>query len=87
MVDLNYYLTNLLFLGVPLLCYHVDIKLLTIFCLFSRKVYLSFRKVYLSLGISLSCSIFSIAFATVSELFYDEVLETFIILLVILLPF
>ena len=41
---------------------------------------------YPSLVISLSSSIFSVLFVTVSEVFWDEVLETFVILLAILLP-
>ena len=42
---------------------------------------LSSRDIYISLSISLSC-----VFVTVSELFYCEFFETFIILSVILLP-
>ena len=42
--------------------------------------------IYLSFGISLSNPIFPSLFATVSELFCKEVLETFVILSAVLLP-
>ena len=54
---LVYYLTNLLFFDIPLLCYYINLRLSIIFCLSSGDI-------YLSLCISLSCS-----FVTVSELF------------------
>ena len=78
MADLVYYLTIFYFLE-----FHYYTIILTLdhhkFCLFSGDIYLSF-------GISLSVSIFSVSFVTVSKLFCDEVLETFVILSAILLP-
>ena len=74
MVDLVYYLRNLLFLNIPLLYYYINLRSSIIFCLSSEDI-------YLSLDISLSCS-----FVLVSELFCSELLETFVILLAILLP-
>ena len=71
MVDLVYYLTNLF--DIPLLYYSVNLRSSTIFSLSSGVI-------YLSLGISLSYS-----FVIVSELLCGELLETFVILLVILL--
>ena len=74
MAHLVYYLTNLWFFDIPLLCYYINLRSSIFFCLSSGDV-------YLSLGISLSCS-----FVIVSELFCSELLETFVILLTILLP-
>ena len=50
-----------------------------IFCLFLEIC-------IISLGISLSCSIFSASFVTVSKLLCDEVLAAFVILSAITLP-
>ena len=45
-----------------------------------------FWGIYLSLGISISNSVFFVSLSAVSELLCDEVLETFVILSAILLP-
>ena len=74
MVDFVYYLTNLLFSYIPLLYYYINLRSSIIFCLSSGDIYLSF-------GISLSRS-----FLIISELFCGKLLETFVILLAILLP-
>ena len=79
MVDLMHCLTNLLFLDIPLLHYYINLRSEIIFCPFPGVV-------YLSLGIFLSCSIFSISLVTVPKLFCGDVHDTLIILLVILLP-
>ena len=78
MVDLAYYLKNWLFLShyyfwcpIAILLYYLRSSI--IFCFSSGDI-------YLSLGISLSCS-----FVTFSELFCGKPLETFVILLAILL--
>ena len=60
-----YYLTNLQFFDIPLLCYYINLGSSIIFCLSSGDI-------YLSLGISLSCS-----FVILSELFSSKLLETF----------
>ena len=60
MVDLVYYLTNLLVFDGPLLYYYINLRSSIIFCLSSGDI-------YLSLGTSLSCSI-----VTVFELFCGE---------------
>ena len=64
MADLVYCLTNLLFLDVPLLSYYINLESSIFFCLSSGDI-------YLSLGITLSCS-----FVNVSELLYCEFFET-----------
>ena len=64
---------NLLLFDISLLCYYTNLRSSVI-------SYLSSRNIYLSTGISLSCS-----FVTVSELFGWKLFETFVILLVILL--
>ena len=69
--------TNLLFFNIPSLYYYINLRSSIIFCLSSRDIYLSSGDTYLSLGIPL---------IVVSELFYCEVFETFVILLAILLP-
>ena len=74
MVDLLYYLTSLFFFDVTVLYYYINLRSSITFCLSSGDIYLSF-------GISLSCS-----FVIVSELFCNERLGTFVILLAILLP-
>ena len=74
MAHLVYYLTNLWFFDIPLLCLYINLRSSIFFCLSSGDV-------YLSIGISLSCS-----FVIVSELFCSELLETFVILSTILLP-
>ena len=73
MVDLVYYLTNLLFFHISLLYHYINLRSSIIFCLSSGHI-------YLALSISLSCS-----FVTVSELYCGELLETFVTLLAILL--
>ena len=73
MVDLVYYLTNLLFFDIPLLCYEINLRLSIMFCLSSGDI-------FLSLGISLSY-----LFVTVSQLFIRKAFETFVVLSVILL--
>ena len=78
MVDLVYCLTSLLFFGILILYYYINLRSSMIFCLFSGDI-------YLSLGITLSNLIFSASLSTVSELFCGEVLETFVILSAILL--
>ena len=68
-------LSNILLLfGIPFLYYYINNRSSIIFCLFSRDI-------YLSLGISSSCS-----FLTASELFCDEDFEALVILSKILLP-
>ena len=74
MVDLLYYLTSLFFFDVTVLYYYINLRSSIIFWLSSGDIYLSF-------GISLSCS-----FVIVSELFCNERLGTFVTLLAILLP-
>ena len=74
MVDLVYYLTNLSFFDIPLLYYDINLRSSIFFCFSSRDT-------YLSLGISLSFS-----FVVVSKLLCGEPLETFVVLLAILLP-
>ena len=71
---LMYYLTNLLFFGIPLLYYYINLRSAIIF-------WLSSGDIYFSLAISLTCS-----FVTVSELFCSEVFKIFIILPAILIP-
>ena len=78
MVDLMYYLTNLLFFDILLLYYYTNLRSSIIFCLVSGDIYLSF-------DISLSSAIFSVSFITVPELFCGKVFEAFVILLAILL--
>ena len=63
---------------LPLLYYYIILRSSTIFCLSSRDI-------HLSLGISLSGSIFSVLFLTAFKLLCDKVFETFVILSVILL--
>ena len=74
MVNLVYYLTHLLFFGISLLYYYIILRSLILFRLSSGDM-------YIFLAISLSCSILSVSFRTVSELICDEPLETFVILL------
>ena len=62
MVHLVYYLTNLLFFDISRLYYYIIVKSATILCISSGDV-------YISLGISLSCS-----FVIVSELLGGELL-------------
>ena len=78
-VVLVYYLINLLFFGVLLLHYYINLRSPGIFCLFSGDI-------YLSLVISLSNPIFFVLFSTVLELLCGEDLETFVILSAVLLP-
>ena len=72
-----YYLTNLLFFDIPLLHCYINLRSSIVLCL-------SYGDIYLSLGISSSCSkflyflyIFCMFFLTFSEQFCDDVLETF----------
>ena len=74
MVDLVYYLTNLLFFDIPLLYYYTNLRS-------SINFYLPPGDIYPSLDVSLSCS-----FVIVSELFFEELLETFLFLSAMLLP-
>ena len=71
--------TSLLFFDIPLLYYHINLRSSKILCFFSGDVYLSF-------GISLSNFLFSVSLLTVPKLFCAEVLQTFVNLLIILLP-
>ena len=73
-----YCLTNLLFFDIPLLYYYINLRSSKISCLSSGDI-------YLSLGISLDISL-SFSFVSVSELFFYEFFETFVVLLAILLP-
>ena len=66
--------TNFHFFDVPLLDYYINLRSTIVFCLSSGDM-------YLSLDISLSSS-----FVTISELFYCEVFEAFVIQLAISLP-
>ena len=63
MVDLVYYLTNLLFCGIQLLYYYIKLASSTIFCPSSGDIYL-----FLVTSMSTPTSIFS--FSNISELFY-----------------
>ena len=74
MVDLVYYLANLIFFDVTLLYYYNNLRSSINFCHSSGDL-------KLSLGISL----FSCSFVIVSELFCSEFPEAFIFLLAILL--
>ena len=71
MVDLVYCLTSLLFFDIPLLYYYINLRSSIMFCLFSGDICLS-----VSISVSLS----------VSEVFWGKFLETFVILLAMLLP-
>ena len=73
MVDLVYYLSNLLFFDIWLLYYYINLKSSIIFCLSSEDKYLSLDN-YLSHS-----------FVIVSELFCCDVFDIFVILLAILL--
>ena len=72
MVDLMYYLINLLFFDIPLLYYHTNLNSSIICCLFSGDIYLSF-------GISNSST-----FCECNSL--EDFFEIFLILSAILLP-
>ena len=74
MFDLIHYLKKFSFLYVPLLSCYINLRTLIIFCLSSGDI-------YFSLGISVSCS-----FIVLSKLFCSKLIETFVILLAILLP-
>ena len=74
MANLVHCLTNLLIFDIPLSYYYINIRSSIIFCLFSGD------KCF-CLDIIWPCS-----FVTVSEFFYGEFFETFVILLAILLP-
>ena len=78
MVDLVYYLTNLLFFNIISIYYYINLRLSIIFCLSSGDIYLSLG---ISIGISLSCS-----FATVFKLFCCQFIENPVTLLEMLLP-
>ena len=73
MVDLVYCPRNLSFFEIPLLHCYINLRSSIMFCFFSGDI-------YLSLGISLSCS-----FETVFELFCGDIFETFVILSPVLL--
>ena len=68
-----YYLMIFLFFGIPLLYYYINLRSSTTFCLSSGDI-------YLSLDFSLSCSL-----VTFPELFCNELLDPFMVLLVTLL--
>ena len=72
MVDLVYYLINLLFFDIPLLYCYINLRSLIIFWLYSRDK-------YVSSGISSLCS-----FVTVSKLFCDELFKKFLVLAILL---
>ena len=74
MVDLLYYLITLMLFDISLLYYQMNLRSSTIFCHVPGGL-------YLSTGITLACLVL-----TVPELFYDENLEIFFILLETLLP-
>ena len=61
-----------------LIFWYSNLRSLIIFCLFAWDI-------YLSLGISLLLSIFSVSFITISILFYGEIIKTFVIILAVLL--
>ena len=75
MIDLVYWLRNLLFFDIPLLYYHVNLRSSINFC----------RYISFFWDISSKSNIFCF-FVTVSELFCGEVIKNFIILSEILLP-
>ena len=77
MIDLAYYLTNLLFFGVALLYYYINLR--------SSIISSIFLEIFLSLGIFLANPIYSVSFFTRPELFCG-IFETFVILTAILLP-
>ena len=68
MVDLVFYLINILFFGIPLLYYYIHLWSSIISSLCSGDI-------YLSSDIFLSNYIFSVSNLTVFELFYSEVLK------------
>ena len=72
MVDLLFclYYLGLLLFDFPLLCYYINLRSSVILCLF-------FGDIHLSLGISLSGSIFFASILTASELFFSDVIRTF----------
>ena len=74
MVDLVYYLANLLFFDTPLFYYCINLRSSIIFCLYSGDI-------CLTLDVYLSHS-----FVIVSEIVCGELLEMFVILLENLLP-
>ena len=78
MVDLVFCLTNSLFSDIPLLHYYINLISPIVFFLFSGNI-------YLLLGIFLSTSKFPISFLTAPELFWDEIMQTYMILATILL--
>ena len=75
MVNLVYWLKNLLFFDILLLYYYINIRSSIILSPFSGGI-------YLSLGISVSCLIFSASFVTV----FEQIHWSFVILSSILLP-
>ena len=79
MVDLMYCLTNSLFFDIPLLYYYINLRSLIMSCLFWR--YISSFLVF-----HYQIYIFSVSISTVSELFFNELLDVFLVLLAILLP-
>ena len=72
MVDLVYYLINLLFFDIPILYCYINLRSLIIFWPYSRDI-------YVSSGISSLCS-----FVTVSKLFCDELFKKFLVLAILL---
>ena len=71
MVELVHYLSHILFFSIPLLYVYINLRPSII-------VWVFFQERYIYLGISLSCSISSVSFGTVSELLRGKVLETFV---------
>ena len=74
-----YYLKKLYFYCILLLYYYINLRPSIIFCVSSGDI-------YYSLGISLSCSIFSVSFKTFFDLFCGDGLGDFVILSIIYLP-
>ena len=78
MVDLLYFLTNLLFFDIPLLyCYYINLRSFIIFYLFLETYIFLLVFIY---------PVFSVSFSTVSKLFFGDVFEIFVTLRAILLP-
>ena len=75
-----YYLKKLYFYCILLLYYYINLRPSIIFCVSSGDI------IYYSLGISLSCSIFSVSFKTFFDLFCGDGLGDFLILSIIYLP-
>ena len=79
MTDLVFCLIDLLCFDIPLLYCYINLISSKVFFLFSGNI-------YIVLGISLSISKFPISFLTTHELFWDEIMQAFVILATISLP-